>query len=71
LASLASDSSKPKPVGGARLVLPVDLLHYQVRRRSVHLHCRNAILAGASHYLRRYAGRVATGKSGFSDPAMA
>ena len=28
-------------------------------------------VAGESHYLRRYAGRVETGKSGFSDPAMA
>jgi phospholipase C len=28
-------------------------------------------VAGAGQYLRRYAGRVETGKSGFSDPAMA
>ena len=28
-------------------------------------------LAGAAKYRRRYAGRVETGKSGFSDPAMA
>jgi phospholipase C len=28
-------------------------------------------VAGASRYVRRYAGRVETGKSGFSDPAMA
>jgi phospholipase C len=28
-------------------------------------------IAGAGQYLRRYAGRVETGKSGFSDPAMA
>ena len=26
---------------------------------------------GAGQYLRRYAGRVETGKPGFSDPAMA
>jgi phospholipase C len=31
----------------------------------------NVTVAGASHFLRRYAGRVETGKSGFSDPAMA
>ena len=31
----------------------------------------NVTVAGESHYLRRYAGRVETGKSGFSDPAMA
>jgi phospholipase C len=31
----------------------------------------NVTVAGESHYLRRYAGRVDTGKSGFSDPAMA
>jgi phospholipase C len=28
-------------------------------------------IAGASRYLRRYAGRVETGQPGFSDPAMA
>jgi phospholipase C len=28
-------------------------------------------IEGASQFLRRYAGRVETGKSGFSDPAMA
>jgi hypothetical protein len=27
--------------------------------------------AGANQYLRRYAGRVETGKAGVSDPAMA
>jgi phospholipase C len=31
----------------------------------------NVTVAGESQYLRRYAGRVETGKSGFSDPAMA
>jgi phospholipase C len=28
-------------------------------------------IAGAGRYLRRYAGRVETGKAGVSDPAMA
>jgi phospholipase C len=27
-------------------------------------------VVGETHYLRRFAGRVETGKSGFSDPAM-
>jgi phospholipase C len=28
-------------------------------------------IVGAAHYLRRFAGRVETGKPGITDPAMA
>lgn len=39
--------------------------------RSHHWYYFGVTVAGAGQYLRRYAGRVETGKSGFSDPAMA
>jgi len=39
--------------------------------RSHHWYDFSVTIGGVDRYLRRYAGRVETGKAGFSDPAMA
>jgi phospholipase C len=41
-----------------------------VLERSHHWYDFSVTLSGADRFLRRFAGRVETGKSGFSDPVM-
>ena len=50
------------PGGKQALAMPLGASH--------HWYDFSVAIAGADRFLRRFAGRVETGKSGFSDPAM-